>query len=115
MYKPRGEIGVLLVEVLEGLGCLGLEGGLPGQALEHDGAETPEVGLGVVLQGHDHLGSLKYTEEVSGEKVKNNKRCFSQHGEMGKLEEQMGGRVLLGNAKVSLSERKKMRVLKSGK
>ena len=33
-----------------------MEGSLPSETLEDDGAEGPEVGLGVVLQGHDDLG-----------------------------------------------------------
>ena len=57
---PRSQIGVLLVEVLERLRCLGLERGLAGQALKDDGTQTPEVRFGVVLQGHDHLRCLGY-------------------------------------------------------
>jgi len=32
---------------------------LAGEALEDDGAQGPEVGLRIVLQGHDHLRGLK--------------------------------------------------------
>ena len=56
---PRSQVGVLLVEVLERLRSLGLERGLAGQALKDDGTQAPEVGLGVVLQGHDHLRGLE--------------------------------------------------------
>ena len=38
---------------------LGLEGRLASEALEDNRAEGPEVGLGIVLQRHDHLWSLK--------------------------------------------------------
>jgi hypothetical protein len=36
-----------------------LEWGLAGEALEDDGAEGPQVGLRIILQGHDHLRRLK--------------------------------------------------------
>jgi hypothetical protein len=36
-----------------------LEWGLPGEALEDDSAKGPEVGLRIILQGHDHLWRLK--------------------------------------------------------
>ena len=39
---PRGQSGVPLVELLQCLRCLRLEGGLAGQALEHNGTQGPE-------------------------------------------------------------------------
>ena len=53
------EVGVHLVEGLEGLRRLGLEWGLAGQALEHDRPQAPQVRLRVVLQRHYHLGGLE--------------------------------------------------------
>lgn len=32
--------------------------GFPGEALKNDGAQAPEVGLGVVLERHDDLRGL---------------------------------------------------------
>ena len=42
--------------MLEGLRGLSLKGSFARQALKDDGAKAPQVRLGVVLQGHDHLG-----------------------------------------------------------
>ena len=52
------EINVFLVEGPELLRRVGHERRLAGQTLEHDGAHAPQVGLGVVLVGHDHLRGL---------------------------------------------------------
>lgn len=52
------EIVIPLVEHLEGLGRLGREGSPPSEALEDDGAQTPQVRFGVVVQGHDHFRGL---------------------------------------------------------
>jgi hypothetical protein len=41
--------------LFQSLWGLGLEGSLASETLEHDGAEGPEVGLGVILQRHDDL------------------------------------------------------------
>ena len=57
-WDPRGQPGVPLVELLQSLRGLGLEGGLASEALEDDGAQGPQVRAGVILQGHDHLGGL---------------------------------------------------------
>ena len=40
-----------------------LEGGLASEALEHDGANAPEVRFGVVVLGHDDLRGLGSTEQ----------------------------------------------------
>lgn len=53
--NPRRQARISLIELLEGLGSLGLEGSLARQTLEDYGAKGPEVGLGVILQRHDHL------------------------------------------------------------
>ena len=58
-YSLWCEVGVHLVEGLEGLWRLGLEGRLARQALEHDRPQAPEVRLRVVLKRHDDLGSLE--------------------------------------------------------
>ena len=52
------EINVFFVEGPELLRRVGDERRLAGQTLEHDGAHAPQVGLGVVLVGHDHLRGL---------------------------------------------------------
>ena len=58
-YSLWCEVGVHLVEGLERLGRLCLKRRLAGQALEHDRPQAPQVRLGVVLEGHDDLGSLE--------------------------------------------------------
>lgn len=55
-WYPRSKVRCFLIKLLQGLRCLGLERRSAREALEHDGADAPEVGLGVVLEGHDHLG-----------------------------------------------------------
>ena len=50
---------MFFIEVLELLWCLSLKGGFPGQALEHNGPYTPQVRLGIVLEGHYHFRSLQ--------------------------------------------------------
>ena len=40
-----------------------LEWGLASEALEHDGADAPEVRFGIVVLGHDDLRSLGSTQQ----------------------------------------------------
>ena len=40
-----------------------LEGGLASEALEHDGADAPEVRFGIVVLGHDDLRGLRSTQQ----------------------------------------------------
>ena len=58
--------GAGLVHVLELLGGVGLKGRLAREALVHDGAQGPEVRLGVVLLTHDHLGGHVHRGTAQG-------------------------------------------------
>ena len=59
------QVCIHLVEGLERLWRLRLEGRLAGQALEHDRSQAPQVGLRVVLQRHYHFGGLKWMKTYS--------------------------------------------------
>lgn len=50
---------MFFVEVFELLRGLCLEWGLASEALEHNGAYTPQVCLSTILQGHNHFRSLQ--------------------------------------------------------
>ena len=59
------EIVITLVEHFKCLGCLSSEWRTARQALENNGAQTPQIRLGIILQGHDYFGRLVQAQTVN--------------------------------------------------
>lgn len=62
------QVCMFLIELFKLLWGLCLERGLSCQTLEYDGANAPQICLGIVLQRHDHLRSLDKTQKQTNKK-----------------------------------------------